>query len=616
MSAEFRSIVQWLVGSTTALMVALAMLPTSLVDGQYLPLGHDSFYHARRILDTAARPDLFYEFDPRMHFPEGDWITWPWGYDYLMAQAVRGLMALTDWHNPMKVLVHLPPMFVVVAVALVLAIASRLKLSEPLRWLVVFCVALSPHTQVLFGLGSIDHHWAEHLFALGTVLFGILWLERPESGIRAAVLGVTVGTAVAFHAGLFVLQLPVLTGLAVLWFRGATPPTRSALVFAATLVATTLLVSLPSAPFRMGWFQLYYLSWFQAYIALCTGLISVALCRWSYRPRVLAALLVLGLLLLLPVLAQLRFSGAFLSGDLSAVQRIDEIRSPLAVALSGRDGTWRVVLVYTMLVFAAPLTLLGCLISLAKETQRELVFFWVFSVFGLIFVLLQQRLHGFGSFALYLPWLLWAQRLGQRYPGGGRAATVAIGVLLLIAYAPSVSRQLFARHLPAMDGYYAGARNLFPILAEACRKRPGLVVADPNDGHLIRYFTECSVIGNNFRLTPHDVGKYEESRRLLSMPLDQVLAERPEAMYVLARLAVPVLRPDDRSVDSEAGMSMESLRRLNRGVFGQLLIGGRPLPPGVAVVAEVKLRNTAGELIPIQGIYSVTPRSTAEPKHP
>jgi len=83
----FRLTLIWIVGSMLAFIFAMNYLPASLVDGHYIPVSNDSFYHARRILDTAANPAAFYEFDNRINYPEGSWIVWPWGYDYLMAQA-------------------------------------------------------------------------------------------------------------------------------------------------------------------------------------------------------------------------------------------------------------------------------------------------------------------------------------------------------------------------------------------------------------------------------------------------------------------------------------------------------------------------------------------------
>jgi len=74
-------------------LLALIVWPGYALDvagGRSVPAGG-----SRQLLPRATDPRHgaaaggFYEFDPKMHFPDGDWITWPWGYDYLMAQAVR-----------------------------------------------------------------------------------------------------------------------------------------------------------------------------------------------------------------------------------------------------------------------------------------------------------------------------------------------------------------------------------------------------------------------------------------------------------------------------------------------------------------------------------------------
>ena len=59
------------------------------LEAEYLPVSIDSFYHARRILDTAADPASFYQFDAKIHAPEGSLLPWPWGYDYAMGWIVR-----------------------------------------------------------------------------------------------------------------------------------------------------------------------------------------------------------------------------------------------------------------------------------------------------------------------------------------------------------------------------------------------------------------------------------------------------------------------------------------------------------------------------------------------
>jgi hypothetical protein len=67
-----------------AMLVCSLMYPAAHLGSEYLPVGNDSFYHARRIIDTAADPGAFYQFDARIHAPEGSLLTWPWGYDYAM----------------------------------------------------------------------------------------------------------------------------------------------------------------------------------------------------------------------------------------------------------------------------------------------------------------------------------------------------------------------------------------------------------------------------------------------------------------------------------------------------------------------------------------------------
>ena len=85
----------WVVASVIGIFFATVHFESAYVDGEFIPRTNDSFYHARRILDAAVGSG-FYQFDPRMHVPNGSWISWPWGYDFLSAQALR----LTLWLQP------------------------------------------------------------------------------------------------------------------------------------------------------------------------------------------------------------------------------------------------------------------------------------------------------------------------------------------------------------------------------------------------------------------------------------------------------------------------------------------------------------------------------------
>src|SRR5687767_14341670 len=84
----------WAAISVVAVVSCSLNLAAAHIGSEYFPVGHDGFYHARRILDTVANPAGFYEFDPKIHAPEGSLLVWPWGYDYLMAIVVRVGLAL------------------------------------------------------------------------------------------------------------------------------------------------------------------------------------------------------------------------------------------------------------------------------------------------------------------------------------------------------------------------------------------------------------------------------------------------------------------------------------------------------------------------------------------
>ena len=109
MTQGFKYTLLWLGASLAALIVALAPVMAAVNNGEYVPVGPDSFYHARRILDTVADFSSFFQFDTFTHLPEGNLVTWPWAYDFTMSLIVRAVLALHLSDNPLAILVHLPP---------------------------------------------------------------------------------------------------------------------------------------------------------------------------------------------------------------------------------------------------------------------------------------------------------------------------------------------------------------------------------------------------------------------------------------------------------------------------------------------------------------------------
>jgi hypothetical protein len=84
-------------------------------------------------------------------------------------------------------------------------------------------------------------------------------------------------------------------------------------------------------------------------------------------------------------------------------------------------------------------------------------------------------------------------------------------------------------------------------LKKACAKEPGIVLADNDAGHFIRYYTECSVIADNFLLTKQQAEKIELADHLFGLSSDDMPVEAPYVRYVLVR---PVfLKPRGDSFD-------------------------------------------------------------------
>src|SRR5205085_7555040 len=140
------------------------------VDGHYLPLGMDSFYHAHRILDAIGNGGTLAQFDPRIHAPEGSWVTWPWAYDGLLAWLVIGLRHIVPLGDPMALLAYVPPTWAFINAALLVSLGAALGLRLPWLLLLGAAFAFSPLTQELHGIRVLDHHYVEYSFLPPTAL--------------------------------------------------------------------------------------------------------------------------------------------------------------------------------------------------------------------------------------------------------------------------------------------------------------------------------------------------------------------------------------------------------------------------------------------------------------
>jgi hypothetical protein len=541
LTARWTTVTIWLIASAIAISACVMHMSAAQVDGEYVPMGNDSFYHARRILDAVRDPAAFYQFDAKIHAPEGSLLVWPWGYDYLMAQAVRLGLVTELSVDPIQILLWIPVAAIALAMGLLIMVARRLSLTSWPITLAALCLALNPTTRVLFGFGAIDHHYAELLFILAALVAGLTWFQAPS--VKAGILlGAIFGASLAIHNGLFVLQLPFLVALAIRWQQGAAPPRRPSVALATSLLLCALAALIPSLPFRLGRFEFFTLSWFHLYIAFSTGSFVLLLAWLKPTRNNILALVALASLLLVPLVGALRLAQSFLSGNLGVLQVIQEMQSPVRLALAGKLEI--VTYFYSFLIWLAPVTFVICVVQCWRERQQPRLLFWIASVCGLALMSTQLRMHYFGGFALYLPWLVLAQEYANRKTELRQSIFLMATLLLLLAYVPQIRYSLITPSPRAGDPSFERIHPMLLKLREICAKDPGVVLADDNAGHYIRYYTECSVISNNFLLTAQQFAKADEVRHLFSGPADELQRRAPYVKYVLVRAGDISRRPD------------------------------------------------------------------------
>jgi hypothetical protein len=572
---------------------ALAMVSASLVDHQYLPASADAFYHARRILDSVFSGNPVIQFDDRIHVPEGSWLTWPWGYDAVMARITSLFGPFANREDANRVLMNIPPAAAPIAVALVVNVARQLKLHFVLAALFVLGFAALPIVHALFGVGNIDHHLAELLWTLGTLSAGI-WFFRSGAPSYAAgiVLGCVLGTSLAIHNSLFILQVPVAMTLALFWLQGAAFPDRPRMLgFAGALMVATTLMCIPSEPWRRGFFEFYTLSWFHFYVAACVSVFSVLL---SWMPRSGRNIAILGLAAsaaLIPLFGALSFGSEFVSGELASIRDITEANSPYEMyrmygeAFSTRLLSW-------MMWLTGPMLLLN-LWWVFRLRASELRFVAVAGVLGLALMQLQFRFSAFGEASMLLTPLLLAGFMVSRLPDRRIETLLASALLFGIAFYPTL-KNWQTDWLLSGDQAYTLLRPAFPALKAACDEHPGVVLADIDAGHWIRYHSECSVIGDVFLLTPLHGAKALESARLLRLMPAELLAESRDIRYVFARQSTGLFIDESGRERPDLNKLRDSLPALERELLtpdaklpAQYVLRGEARTPGGQVYGRL-----------------------------
>jgi len=569
----------WVIVGCIAAVSCCLNMPSARIGDELLPMGIDAFYHARRILDAVPNLSAFYEFDPKIHAPEGSLLVWPWGYDYFMATLVRLAVETGLSAKPLTALLWMPVGAVFISTGLVILIARRLGLSTWLSALAALCFALAPSTQQLHGFGQIDHHFAEEVFLLASLWAGLTWFQT-RTITSAIVLGTILGVSLAIHNGLFILQLPLLATLFVRWLQGDSPPLRSQIALSVSLLVAAVAVLIPSDPFQMGLFEFYTLSWFHFYIVCITASMMLLLVKLKPTRNTIVALVGLGIALVIPLIKEIAIAQSFLTGSVNHLAEIDEVRSPLQ-RVRGGEALW-ITYFYSLLIWIAPVTFAVCALQCWRERQSTRLLFWVTAVLGLALLAMQVRMHYFGAFALYLPWLVLAQGYVSNHLELAKRVYLLATLGLLLAYIPQIRHTLIAQVPRASDVWFDQFHNIVPDLQRVCAEDPGVVLADTNAGHYIRYYTNCSVIANNFLLTEQQFRKADEAEHLLGLPASEMPAAAPYVKYVLVR-PVNITRGAEGTYKFQFGNAAPKLEQ-------ELLLGPpEQVPPAYELRADVRI---------------------------
>lgn len=584
---KLTDLLTWFCGTVVGGFFALRMASAALVDSVYTPVGNDSFFHARRILDAAVGERGFYQFDTMIHVPEGSWLTWPWAFDYVCAKVVSVYLLLNPEAAPTTIAAHIAPFLLILTIALLVLIAREINLHPALTFIAVLAFAAFPPNQFTYGVGVFDHHSAEQIFCLLTIWLGLRYFRNSTQPRVPIALGLALGIAPAFHTGLFIMQLPVVACVFILWLRGSTPPSSRLIELAIALIIGTVIAVLPSATFWDFQFGYSTLSWFHLYASCCTAIALVLVARLNVSRNNIAILVLTVTALMTPLASMIINAADFLSGELLLLSDIAEVKSPLGLMTSA-FGVFIATSNFSWLIVLAPVAMLVFLWRLFRETDPQSIFFVVSALFSLALLLTQVRLNVYGSWALFLggAWLI--EKAAQKNSFNLPAVAGLTAVLVIGAYYPAIKYQLFKVYPPGLDNEYSTSRGIYPHLASACNTNPGTTLAYNDDGHRVRYHTDCSVVANNFLLTPQHGEKILELQTLLRKSPEELVEDAPHIDYVFARL-YNVMQPGPNGY---VPTPKEYVIAANEPLMNALTMRD-DLPPNYELITEISYSSDA-----------------------
>jgi len=179
----------------------------------------------------------------------------------------------------------------------------------------------------------------------------------------------------------------------------------------------------------------------------------------------------------------------------------------------------------------------------------------------------------------------------------------------LLMYSLPLRYSLPSAPVAAGDAQFGPLLKIIKELTAQCEKEPGVVLADNDAGHLIRYFTKCSVIANNFLLTKQQLDKIELFDHLMELHADELPHAAPYVRYVFMR-PVTVL-----PMQNGAGVQYMSYTQAPKATLMSdlLLTPVKDVSPRFKLLSEVVFETDDPQKpLPFMRLYEVEP-SAARP---
>ena len=552
-------------------------IEASLIDGEYHPWGYDSFYVAALVRDIVDNYPTTMQFDDHLHpLHEPAAVSFTWAYTLLLASIVVLVQQFASSLPTSTILAYIPPLWGVINCLVFIALCRKAGLRPLALALAAAGFALAPYTRDLHMIGNVDHHFMELFFIL-TIMFGFYnWIESPASTGRAVFSGAVLGLSVAFHFALFVMYLPIALFFLITWISDRMELKAAAPAFLASVLLATLIAVLPSAQFPVLKFEYFKLGWFHLYWAGVFCAAVFFLLRRRYTPVNLAILAVFLIVAAIPLAHNLLHGTSFLAAELPGFDQINETRSLFAYLFSGDYKLVKQVYeYYSGLIYAVPFVLILLVRQVRLTPRPELIYTLCAFLLGAAFLFLQLRFKYHASYVLLLPVLL----LFQQYAAEIRFPKALAIIAFVVFYAGPVSK-LAVSQPPGGEPGYISLLPFLKVVSKQCAAHPGILLAHPDEGHYLRYHTDCKILSSNMLAESRDFEYRALALKMLGMSVEELMRKYDWLDYIYARL----------EVGPGGNFDPGYLRSLNEGVREELLLDNN-IPPGTKSLASSATPN-------------------------